>query len=161
MYLLELRIKMNPLLIEDIFIQICYQINDVKLIMIIQEICKWHKKIIRKNKWIGLPINVKNDENIISMLKTHNFSNVRLRNVSDVSVSKLVNAHTLDLNGTKVTDVSISKLVNAHTLYLNNTKVTDESVSKLINVHTLYLYNTKVSKECVEKLKLYKCNIYE
>ena len=122
---------MNPLLIEDIFIQICYQINNVKLIMIIEEVSKWHIKIIRKNKWINLSINVKNDENIINMLKTHNFRNLICTNVTDMSVSKLINAHTLDLNRTKVTDASISKLINAHTLNLSGTKVTDASISKL------------------------------
>ena len=47
MYLSELGIIMNPILIEDIFIQTCYQINNLKL-MIIQEVSKWHKKIVRK-----------------------------------------------------------------------------------------------------------------
>ena len=35
---------MNPLLIEDTFIQICYQVNDVKTIIMIEEISQWHKK---------------------------------------------------------------------------------------------------------------------
>ena len=95
---------MNPLLIEDIFIQICYQINNVKSITIFEEVSKWYKKIVRKNKWINLTVSVKNDESIISMLKTHDFRNLKCRKVTDMSVSKLVNAHILDLNKSSVTD---------------------------------------------------------
>ena len=52
------------------------------------------------------------------MLKTHNFVNLKCTNVTDITVSKLINAHTLYLSDTKVTDETVSKLVNAHTLYL-------------------------------------------
>ena len=173
---------MNSLLIEDIFIQICYQIKHVKSIVILEEVSKWHKKIVRKNKWISLTINVRNDENLIGMLKTHNFRNLFCSNVTDATISKLGNAHTLYLNHTKVTDESVSKLVNAHTLYLSDTKVTDvsvfklvnahtldlsgtnvtdASVSKLVNSHTLNLSYTNVSNACIEKLETNKCAIYK
>ena len=143
---------MNPLLIEDIFIQICYQIKNVKSIIMLEEVSRWHKKIVRKNKWIDLIINVQNDKTVISMLKTHSFANLNCINVTDMSVSKLVNVHKLNLNYTKVTDESVSKLVHVHTLYLSFTKVTDESVSKLVNAHTLDLSGTKVTDESVSKL---------
>ena len=144
--------KMNPLLTEDIFIQICYQINNVKLIMTIQQVSKWHKKIVRKNKWIGLTVNIKNDENLVSMLKTHNFRNLRCVNITDINASKLVNVHTLDLGYTNVTNLGVSKLVNVHTLDLRATRVTDESISKLVNAHTLYLSYTRVTDKSVSKL---------
>ena len=101
---------MNPLLIEDIFVQICYQIKNVKTIIILGEVSKWHKKIVRKNKWINLTINVKNDENLICMLKTHNFRNLKCVKVTDESISILVNAHKIYLRGTKVTNKCIEKL---------------------------------------------------
>ena len=132
---------MNPLLIEDIFVQICCKINHTKTLIIIEEVSNWHKKIIRINKWFNLSVCIKNEEKLISMLSTHIFCNLNLRdtNVTDERVSKLVYVHTLNLRGTKVTDKSVSKLVNLHTLNLRNTNVTDESVSKLVNLHTLNL----------------------
>ena len=103
---------MNPLLMEDTFIQICHQINDVKTIIMIEEISQWHKKVIRKNKWIYLKIRIRSDEKLINMIRTHNFSNLNLMytNVTDESVSMLVNIHILYLGLTKVTNACIEKL---------------------------------------------------
>ena len=145
---------MNPLILEDIFIQMCYQIKNLTTIISIEVVSKWHMRMIRKNKWIDLSDRIKNDKNLIHMLKTHNFSNLNLHasNVTDYSVSKLVNVYTLDLSWTKVTDMSISKLINVHTLDLSGTEVTDDVVSKLVNVHTLNLHHTKVSDDTVSKL---------
>ena len=87
--------KMNPLLIEDTFIQICYQIVKVKIIISLEELSKRHKKIIRKNRWLNVPVRMMNDENVICMLKTHNFANLDLSNssVTDETVSKLDNIY--------------------------------------------------------------------
>ena len=59
-----------------------------------------------------------------------------------------------------MTDESVSKLVDVHTLNLGDTNVTDESVYKPINAHTLYLYNTNVTDETKEKLKNRGINVY-
>ena len=134
--------KMNPLLIEDIFIQICHQINQIKTIIMIEEVSKWNKKIIIKNKWFSLPVYIKNDINLICVLKTHNFNN-------------------LNLEWAKVTAESESKLGNVHTLNLGCTKVTDESVIKLVNVHVLTLLNTATTNECIKKLRYKGCIIHK
>ena len=60
---------MNPLFIEDIFVQICHQTNNIKTIIIIEEVSKWHKKMIRLNKWFNLSVHIKNDKKLNSMLK--------------------------------------------------------------------------------------------
>ena len=174
---------MNPLLAEDIFIQICYQIKDVRRLIMMEETSKWHKKIIRKNKWIDLSIRIENNEDLSCMLKTHNFSNLDLSYtaITDKSIFKLINVHTLDLSHTMVTDISVSKLINVHTLDLMFTEVTDDSVwklvnayelnlsyttltdasvSKLVNVHILFFGKTHVTIDCIEKLRSNGCIIY-
>ena len=67
-----------------------------------------------KHKWYHLSVRIIDDENVISMLEKHNFTNLDLSDtyVTDNGVSKLVNIHTLNLKGIKVTDMSISKLKN-------------------------------------------------
>ena len=60
----------------------------------------------------------------------------------------------LDLSYLDITDESISKLINCHTLNLSRTNVTDESVSKLINCHTLDLSGTQVTDECMNELRI-------
>ena len=116
--------KMYPLLIEDIFIQICHQIHNIKIIIKFEEISKFHAEIIRKNKWLNLPIRIRYNKNIILMRQTHNFSNLHLNNtcIANKGAKKLVNGHTLKLVNTKITDSSISKLTNVHTLHLSGTK---------------------------------------
>ena len=46
---------MNPLLNEDIFIHICQKFG-VRAIINLEEISKWHKEMIRKNKWTNLSV---------------------------------------------------------------------------------------------------------
>ena len=99
---------MNPLLIEDIFIQICYYVSNINIIIKMEEISKWHVEIIRKNKWLNLPVHVFRDKNVALMVKTHNFNYINLNGsrITNVSVHKLPNVHTLKLAYTKITDVS-------------------------------------------------------
>ena len=56
---------MNPLLMEDTFVEICYHITTLKMLMLIEEVSKWHKNIIRKNKWLHLSVQIYNNKNII------------------------------------------------------------------------------------------------
>ena len=69
---------MNPLLMEDTFIQIAYQIEWIKILVQLEETSKWHRTVIRKNRWIEIPMRFTNDDSIIYMLKTHNFGNICL-----------------------------------------------------------------------------------
>ena len=95
---------MNPLLIEELFIHVCYQLSQVVILVKFEIISQWHKKVIRKNKWLNLPIQTKNDYHLILILETHNFSNLdsSYTKIIDISVFKLVNVYTLDLTRTKV-----------------------------------------------------------
>ena len=150
-------IKMNPLLLEDIFVEICCtiarsyidlfsRVNHFGTIINMEKISKWHMSIIRKNKWSDLTLSISNDINMLLMLRTHNFQNIYcLSDISDTSAIKLVNCYKLDLSSTKVTDKSISKLINVHTLNLAYTHITNLGILGLNNVHTLNLSNTDIT----------------
>ena len=153
---------MNPLLIEELFIQICYHISKVRILIEFETISKWHKEAIRKNKWLNLPVQIKNDDNVFLMLKTHNFGYLDLSftEVTDKCVSKLVNIHTLNLRNTKVTDKAVSKLVNVHTLDLTDTDITEKVLVKLINARVIYVIDMDISDECIQKMRSNGCIVY-
>jgi hypothetical protein len=162
-----------PLELPELIEYICFYL-DIKDVLTFELVCKLKCNIIRKLGLKHLQIYAKTRNVLDSILKHHNFRNMKLGNfasdediyklkdmyaldlsctkVTDKSVSKLGNVHTLDLSNTDVTDESVRKLGKVHTLNLYNTKVTDKSVSKLGNVHTLNLYNTKVTDKSVRKL---------
>ena len=154
---------MNVLLIDDLFIEICGYIDNVKELLKLELLSKYHCKIIRNVKWIHFELYIRSDEMLDAMLENHKFGNLFLpTDANDENVSKLINCHTLDLSYTKVTDKSVSKLINCHTLNLAGTKVTDESVSKLINCHKLYYCGQcakSISDKCIEKMRKRGCKI--
>jgi HD superfamily phosphohydrolase YqeK len=143
---------MNALTINDIFIEICKNIFDLKQLIKIELISKYHMCLVRKTNWYHFSVYL-NEKQIEHVLSIYNFRNLNLHTaITDESILKLINCHTLNLSSTKVTDESVSKLINCHTLNLSYTAVTDKSVSKLINCHTLYLSQTAVTDESVSKL---------
>ena len=139
---------------DDIIWQIGINIHNIKDLINYSSISKQHNIIIKKNRWLHIILKLSKNSQLLLMIKNYNFGNIDLSysNMTDESVSKLINAHTLYLSGTNVTDESVFKLTNAHTLYLGGTNVTDESVSKLINAHTLILSCTNVTDKSVSKL---------
>ena len=125
---------MNILCIDDLFVQICKHIDNVNNLLQLELLSIYHKNIIRRTTWYHIIVKLKSELMLQQMMSYHIFLN-------------------LDLSHTNVTDESVSKLINCHTLNLSCTKVTDESVSKLINCHTLNLYGTNVTDECITNLR--------
>jgi hypothetical protein len=131
---------MNALTINDTFIEICKNIFNLKQLIKMELISKYHMCVVRKTNWYHFSVYL-NEKQIEHVLSIYNFRN-------------------LDLSGTVIMDESVSKLINCHTLDLSHTAVTDESVPKLINCHTLYLYGTRVTNKCKKRLINNGCKIY-
>jgi len=149
---------MNILYISDLFVQICKHIDNTKDLLQLELLSSHHKSIIRNTKWDHFIVKIRSEQSLENMLLFHFFPKLDLSNtdITDESVSKLINCHTLNLSYTNVTDKSVLKLINCHTLNLSYTNVTDESVSKLIKCHTLDLSYTNVTDKSV--LKLINCH---
>ena len=97
------------------------ELNDL---LIFESISSDVKKLIRSQPWPHLIVKVKNDIKLIEyVINNYSFVNYDLsgcNKITDESISKLINCHTLDLSWCKqITDASVSKLGNCHTLDLN------------------------------------------
>ena len=118
---------------DDVFITVCMYFTKAKEIFRFELLSKYHQHLIRKTRWIHFSLYIKNEEILDYVLENYKCSNLRLFcEITDENVSKLINAHTLDLCNTKVTDASVSKLINVNTLDLGYTKVTDENGATFI-----------------------------
>ena len=91
---------------DDIFLSICSFILDLKELIGLELLSVRHKKLIRKTKWDTFMIRIKSEKMLLKMLEFHTFLKLDLSktNVTNSSVSKLINCHTIDLTCTKVTD---------------------------------------------------------
>ena len=152
---------MNPLEISELIITICTEMTRCIDIINMGSVNKYHKKIIRENKWPHLCVQLQTNKDLLLMIQNYNFCKLDLRNtnVTDKSVSFLTNLHTLNLSNTKVSDASVSFLTNLHTLNLGNTKVTDATVSFLTNLHILNINYALVTDKCIDFLESKKVRI--
>ncbi len=144
----------NILLIDDMFLLICSFISNVRELIKLELLSNHHTKLIRKNKWSTCVVCVKSEHMLSEITLRHVFLIVDLRKirVTDESIKKLINCHTLNLSRTNITDKSVSKLINCHTLNLSFTHITDKSVSKLINCYELKISKTNITDKSVSKL---------
>ena len=103
---------MNPFFINELFILICEHIDDIKELIQLKLLSNNHKNIIRKTKWDHFIVKIRSEQSLENMLLFHFFIKLDLSNtnVTDKSVSKLINCHTLDLSGTQVTDECMNEL---------------------------------------------------
>ena len=143
---------------REIIIEIFGYLSFNELIKL-QLMDKLFKQIIRKNKWPHITVRPKNSLHKINfIIDNYSFTNYDLSNcnqITDTSVSKLGNCHTLNFSWcSQITDAGVSKLGNCHTLNLSGcSQITNESVSKLGNCHTLNLYGCdKITDASVSKL---------
>ena len=152
---------MNPLLISDIFLSICDNL-ELNQIINLELLSTNHKLMIRNNSWFKY-FYIKNNIILNYVLNNYKLKKLIISSKCDgnLHILKLKNCHTLDLSCTKITDSSVKELKKCHTLNLRKTKITDSCVKELKNCHTLDLYGTKISNECIEELKSHGCIVHK
>ena len=153
---------MCSLLISDIWLSIFNTFGNMKEIIQLELLSKYHQHIIRTHVW-NIEIFIKNDKILEHIINNYKMKNMNINRFCDVNIfiDELKNCHTLDISCTNITDASVSELKNCHTLDLRRTNITDASVSELKNCHTLYLYETKITDECVNILRSYGCIVHK
>src|ERR1700677_328694 len=131
---------MELLNINDIFVQICNYLQHINIIIKLEQLSSHHKKTIRADDWMLFTVVMQNMLFFDFVIETYNFKCYSFHNnkiITDGTIKKLKNCHTLDLSNTDITDLSVVYLKNCHTLNLSDTNITDKSVIYFKNCHTL------------------------
>ena len=100
----------QPMILDDIFRQICQELTTEEFIKM-RQLSKYHKKIVSEIPWYK-KVYVRNQKILRHIIDNYNFLNLSLhQNITDESVKELKNCHKLDLSGCKnITDKCIEEL---------------------------------------------------
>ena len=147
---------------KDLFIRICYEFRTTKQLVLLEQLSKFHLKLIRKEKWPNFVVSIRSNYMLEQMQKTHSFGDLGFLydndKISSIDFSRLQNCHFIGLLSGGVTDKIVLKIKNCPQLGLaHNSSVTDKSVSELGNCQLLNLAHTRITD--VSVLKLTKCQI--
>nr|QBK89955.1 MAG: leucine-rich repeat protein [Pithovirus LCPAC101] len=153
--------QVGPSIVDDIFIEICKNL-DYKHLLKLQLLSKNNNKIIRRTKWSHTYVKLINtndiNDKVVYLAANYNFmcyDFTRCSELIDSSVEILCNCHSLILSHCKITDKSVRMLGMAAANSTNNRisflryldlsyceYITDESVKMLGHINTLNLSNS-------------------
>src|ERR1700728_1922613 len=103
---------------KDIFVQICNHVTDIKLLIRLELLSEYHKKIIRGTAWMNITVKIRHTNIIDHVIYNYHFKkyDFRYTGIDDSRVVYLKNCHTLNFSGTNITDYSVAKLKNCYKL---------------------------------------------
>ena len=91
--------------------------------------CKLINQLIRNFKWIHIQLVIKNEEQLMIILKYYHFINFKITNIDvNLYIKALKHCHTLNFSCTNINDNSVKELKHCHTLNLSYCQgITDDS----------------------------------
>jgi len=134
--------SINPLNQCDLFIMISNLLPEMKEVIKLELLSKYHTNLIRNTNWDKL-IKIKSNKHFEHIVKHYKFRNLKVTNNVDVNkyVDYLSNCQTLDFSENHtITNKTVKYLKNCVTLDLSLChKITDKSIKYLENCINLYL----------------------